>query len=74
MFSFSHFIMWNDIRNRGEDLKKNKIVASLMSGKLEWVPTVDFPNPATLDDEYSPADIAVPISADSSQLAAICAG
>ena len=73
MFSFSHFIMWNDIRNRGEDLKKNKIVASLMSGKLEWVPTVDFPNPATLDDEYSPADIAVPISADSSQLAAICA-
>ena len=33
-FSFSRFIMWNDIRNRSEELRQNKVVASLISGKL----------------------------------------
>ncbi|MGB8451557.1 MAG: DUF3320 domain-containing protein [Anaerocolumna sp.] len=73
LFSFSQFIMWNDIRNRSEELKENKIVASLLSGKMEWEPTSDFPSPDTLDEDYSPVDLAVPISADSSQLSAICA-
>ncbi|WP_160676553.1 DUF3320 domain-containing protein [Clostridium sp. C8-1-8] len=73
LFSFSQFIMWNDIRNRSEDLKKNKIVASLLSQKMEWKPTDDFPEPNTLDDTFKPMDLAVPISADSSQLSAISA-
>ncbi|MBQ2581836.1 MAG: DUF4011 domain-containing protein, partial [Ruminococcus sp.] len=37
-FSFSRFIMWNDIRNRSDELRQNKVVASLISGKLEWEP------------------------------------
>lgn len=73
LFSFSQFIMWNDLRNRAEDLKRNKIVASLMSGKMEWQPSNDFPTLDTLDEDYSPLDLAVPISADSSQLSAIVA-
>lgn len=73
LFSFSQFIMWNDLRHRGEDLKQNKMVASLMSGKLEWEPAAAFPDAAALDNELAPADLAVPISADSSQLAAVCA-
>jgi hypothetical protein len=73
LFSFSQFIMWNDLRNRADDLKQNKIVASLMSGKLEWEPTAVFPAAAALEQELAPADLAVPISADSSQLAAVCA-
>lgn len=73
LFSFSQFIMWNDIRNRSEDLKKNKIVASLMSQKMEWEPTDEFPAPNTLDETFKPMDLAVPISADSSQLSAISA-
>lgn len=73
LFSFSQFIMWNDIRNRTDDLKRNKIVASLMSGKIEWESSDDFPSPDTLDDEFSPIDLAVPISTDSSQLSAIIA-
>ena len=36
VFSFRQFVMWNDIKNRAEDLKKNKVVASLISGKREW--------------------------------------
>ena len=73
LFSFSQFIMWSDIRNRAEDLKRSKIVRSLMSGKMEWTPSADFPVPEKLDEEYLPGDIAVPIAADASQLSAICA-
>ena len=34
VFSFRQFVMWNDIKNRAEDLKKNKVVASLIKGDL----------------------------------------
>ena len=54
LFSFSQFIMWSDIRNRAEDLKRSKIVRSLMSGKMEWTPSADFPAPEKLDEEYHP--------------------
>ena len=70
-FSFSRFIMWNDIRNRSEDLAKNKVVASLMSGKTEWENDGEQITPHMLDDKLMPADMAVPMSADSSQLAAV---
>lgn len=70
-FSFSRFIMWNDIRNRSEDLAKNKVVSSLMSGKIEWEAENDDLSPHILDDKLAPADMAVPMSADSSQLAAV---
>lgn len=70
-FSFSRFIMWNDIRNRSDELAQNKVVASLMSGKTEWE-TEDLDlSPHTLDEKIMPADMAVPMSADSSQLAAV---
>lgn len=72
-FSFSKFIMWNDIHNNAEKLKQNKIVASLISGKMEWQPTDALEESPDLDKIYQPSDIALPISADSSQLEAICA-
>ena len=73
IFSFSQFIMWNDIRNRVEDLKRNKVVSSLVSGQMEWESDISFPTPEVLDDTVAPLDLAVPISADSSQLAAVYA-
>ena len=73
LFSFGQFIMWNDIRNRSDDLRKNKVVASLISGKMEWQPGENFPTPQQLDEQYAPTDLAIPVSADSSQLAAVCA-
>lgn len=36
-FSFSKFIMWNDIHNNADKLSQNKIVGSLMSGRIEWM-------------------------------------
>ena len=73
IFSFTQFIMWNDIRNRVEDLKRNKVVSSLISGQMEWQSDITFPSPDMLDDTVKPAELAVPISADSSQLAAVYA-
>jgi very-short-patch-repair endonuclease len=71
IFSFSKFIMWNDIHKNSDKLSENKIVASLIAGKIEW----DIPDEATnglnFDELHHPASIVLPISADSSQLDAI---
>ncbi|MGG4035849.1 DUF3320 domain-containing protein [Paenibacillus cisolokensis] len=73
LFSFSRFVMWNDIRNRADDLAKNKVVASLMSGRMEWDPGESFPDAEKLDELYAPGQLLLPISADSSQITAISA-
>ena len=65
IFSFSQFVMWNDIRNRSEDLERNKIVRSLMDGRLAW--EAEEMNP----EEPSDARVFLPMSADASQLFAI---
>ena len=71
IFSFNKFIMWNDIHNNADKLKNNKVVASLVSGRLEWEATETTADAGELDKQFSPADIVLPISADSSQLEAI---
>lgn len=70
-FSFSQYIMWNDIGQRSDELAKNKIVKGLIDGVLpealpELVPA------ESLDVSFKPSDLAIPLSADSSQMAAIC--
>ncbi|SHM66107.1 DUF4011 domain-containing protein [Ruminococcus flavefaciens] len=72
-FSFNRFIMWNDIRNRADELEKNKVVASLISGKTEWAGDDLYISPLDLDNKVAPSDLVVPLSADSSQLAAVYA-
>ena len=74
IFSFSKFIMWNDIHSNLHKLKENKIVSSLISGKLEWDVEEDMMDATVLEKELSPADIVLPINADSSQLEAIYEG
>lgn len=72
IFSFNKFIMWNDIHNNADKLTDNKIVSSLVSGKLEWE-SEEVASEINLDSKYYPSEIALPISADSTQLEAICA-
>ena len=69
LFSFSRFVMWNDIRNRSTELAKNKVVASLISGKMEWMGE-EIVSSEKLDELFAPSDMAIPTSVDSSQLAA----
>lgn len=68
-FSFSKFILWNDIHNNSDKLSKNKVVASLISGKLEF--PVDDEIRLISDSDLHPSTLALPISADSSQFQAI---
>ncbi len=66
VFSFSQFVMWNDMRNRTDDLAKNKIVRSLMEGKLSWeVQDMQIGRRVPEDSVF------LPLSADASQLFAI---
>lgn len=72
IFSFNKFIMWNDIHNNSDKLLENKIVSSLINGKIEWNAVAEEEvDAAKMDKQLSPADIVLPIIADSSQLEAI---
>jgi hypothetical protein len=71
IFSFRKFIMWNDIKNHGDDLAKNKVIKSLMEGSLQFVPESIEEETPLLDDVYSPKELLLPISADASQMMAV---
>ena len=73
LFSFNQFVMWNDLRSRSEELKQNKVVSSLMEGSLTWTPDDINITPENIDTELGFGNMAIPMSADSSQLAAIAA-
>ncbi|WP_443964909.1 DUF4011 domain-containing protein, partial [Ruminococcus sp.] len=71
LFSFSQFVMWNDLRNRSEEIKQNKVVSSLIEGKLTYTPEDISITPENIDTDLDMENMAVPMSADSSQLAAV---
>lgn len=71
LFSFGQFVMWNDIRNRSKELEENKVVASLIKGAMSWEGESEDITVDRLDSELSLKDMAVPVSADSSQMVAI---
>lgn len=73
LFSFSRFVMWNDIRSRADDLAKNKVVASLMASRMEWDQPDTFPEAGRLDELFPPDRLLLPISADASQMMAVSA-
>ncbi|MCM1488587.1 MAG: DUF3320 domain-containing protein, partial [Firmicutes bacterium] len=66
IFSFSQFVMWNDIRNRSDDLLKNKIVKSLIDGRLSW-----DAEPMEIGGRVEENGVLLPMAADASQLFAV---
>lgn len=66
VFSFSGFMMWNDVRNRSGELARSKIVSSLMSGRLSW-----SAGPMDSRSAVSEEGVLLPIPADASQIHAI---
>ena len=70
-FSFSKFLMWNDIHSHREELRKNDIINSLVENKLTWTPEPITDNLRNIDQQISPAEIALPVPVDSSQMAAV---
>ena len=68
IFDFNRFVIWNDLRTNRESMSEHPLIHSLVGGKLHE----EIDNDETIDGkEVAAEDIALPISADSSQLAAI---
>ncbi len=71
LFSFNKFVMWNDIHTNADKLQQSPVVESLVQRRLtvnDGDKTVDV---HAFDLTAQPADIATPISVDSSQLEAV---
>ena len=74
VFSFAKYLMWKDLVDRTEDLRKSPVVAHLLDTPREpYRSSIPFPEPRRLDAEYPPDKVFSPLPADSSQLAAIMA-
>lgn len=71
LFSFAHFVMWNDIKTRRKKLLENKIVSALVSGVAAWEETPGLIAETELDEKVTPEQLACPLPADSSQIKAI---
>eukprot|EP01037_Dinobryon_pediforme_P019833 gene19833-20324_t len=74
-FSFTKFLMWRELVDRMEILKQNPIVRHLVDSPKETYGEGQegFPKPERIDDDYHPSQLFAPLSADSSQLAAVLA-
>ncbi|HVZ31112.1 MAG TPA: DUF4011 domain-containing protein, partial [Polyangiaceae bacterium] len=73
-FSFSKFLMWRDLQEHADDLLKNDVVRHLVQNRNKnFDPGGPIPRPEELDRDRPTATTFCPLSADSSQLAAVFA-
>ena len=73
--SFTKYLMWKDLVDRTNDLKRNAVVRHLIDTPTHGYAGSgdDFIEPARLDEVIDPADLFTPLSADSSQITAVVA-
>ncbi|MDR1939377.1 MAG: DUF4011 domain-containing protein, partial [Clostridiales bacterium] len=72
-FSFTRYVMWNDVHNHIDKMKENVIIRGLLGNRLDKSKkelALDGANP---DADFDPKDIMLPLSADSSQIEAVIA-
>ncbi|MCJ2128316.1 DUF3320 domain-containing protein [Methylobacterium sp. E-045] len=73
-FSFTKFLMWKDLSERTDLLKRSPVVRHLLdTPKQAYGDGTGFPVPERLDAEHPPSGIFTPLLADSSQVSAILA-
>ncbi|MCV6548493.1 MAG: DUF3320 domain-containing protein [Cohaesibacter sp.] len=75
-FSFAKYLMWKDLVDRTDDLRKNRVVRHLIDNPdkvFESGTCTAFPSEKDMDVKYQPKDIVTPLPADSSQLSAVMA-
>jgi hypothetical protein len=71
-FSFSKYLMWKDLVDRTDVLRKNAIVKHLIDTPRDPYPSdIAFVDGNKVDQLYKPSDLLATLSADSSQMAAI---
>jgi very-short-patch-repair endonuclease len=73
--SFTKYLMWKDLVDRTDLLKRNQVVAHLIDTPTHTYggSGAGFIDARTIDDVIDPVDLFAPLSADSSQIAAIVA-
>ena len=73
-FSFTKFLMWKDLVDRTELLKRSPVVRHLIdTPKRTYGDGSGLPEPRSIDRDYHPSQLFTPLMADSSQLAAVVA-
>lgn len=73
-FSFAKYLMWKDLVDRTEKLRDNPVVRHLIDTPREaFGEGGTFVEPRELDERIDPQALFTPLSADSSQLAAVVA-
>ena len=71
-FSFAKYLMWKDLVDRTEELRKTPIVRHLLDTPTEpYISSIPFVDGSEIDRDYKPSDLLAPLPADSSQMAAI---
>jgi hypothetical protein len=72
MFSFAKYLMWTDLVERTDDLRKSPVVAHLIDTPREpYLSKGGFPDAQRLDSDFAPQDVLTPLPADSTQLSAV---
>lgn len=71
IFSFSKFLMWNDIHNHREQLLGNDVVRSLVEQKLVFTPSAVVSDLKSADKALKPDALSLPVAIDSSQMSAV---
>lgn len=71
-FSFAKYLMWKDLNERTDQLKQSPLVKHLVEHPREPYPaSARVLRPDELDEEIDPAELFMPLHADSSQIAAV---
>ncbi|MDE6741394.1 MAG: DUF4011 domain-containing protein, partial [Muribaculaceae bacterium] len=74
IFSFSKFLMWNDVHNHRDALSVNNIISSLVANRLTWTPDQTATDLHAIDRNVPPIETAIPVAVDSTQMAAVIEG
>ena len=72
LFSFSKFVMWNDIHSNSDLMRRNHIVNALIQQQADSKAITEEPlNVREVDRTLHPTEFALPVDIDSSQLEAV---
>lgn len=71
LFSFNKFLMWRDLSDHLEQLKKNRLITHLVDRPGQDFDSEPFPKARELDQLVQPGDLHCTRDADSTQLAAV---
>ncbi|MCG7928936.1 MAG: DUF3320 domain-containing protein [Candidatus Thiodiazotropha lotti] len=71
-FSFAKYLMWKDLVDRTDALRKNAVVKHIIDTPRDPYPSdISFVDRDSVDRSYKPSDLLTPLPADASQMAAI---